>query len=205
VAVHTLGDSIISEAGGTVTIAGNLVAVTISGAFDPSAIDTGGLANAFLLSDATSTAGFHADVPFTIYPPIPDTYDLGRTGQTWRYLYLSGALIFAGAVLASPVAGAVEFLADDFFATITTGTARKAFVLDNGARLTPTLVPQATTNGRLIDGPANAVGVLTNDGAGVLTWTPAASASYEPLTNGDPVNPEIVFDSDGDVVMVVMV
>lgn len=59
----------------------------------------------------------------------------------------------SGTVLTTAEAGAVEFNTDDFFATITTGAARKAFVLDNGSRLTSGKVPVATTNGRLIDGP----------------------------------------------------
>jgi hypothetical protein len=42
------------------------------------------------------------------------------------------------------------------FFTITTGTARKAFVLDDGARLTSGKIPVATTNGRLIDLTAQA-------------------------------------------------
>ena len=46
----------------------------------------------------------------------------------------------------------MEFLTDDFFATITTGAARKAFILDDGARLTSGKIPIASTNGRLIDG-----------------------------------------------------
>lgn len=58
----------------------------------------------------------------------------------------------SGTVLSSAEAGAIEFNADDFFATITTGPARKAFVLDNGARLSSGKIPIATTNGRLIDG-----------------------------------------------------
>lgn len=57
----------------------------------------------------------------------------------------------SGAVLTVPVAGVLEFLTDDYFATITTGPARKAFVLDDGARLTSGRVPFATTNGRLVD------------------------------------------------------
>ena len=47
--------------------------------------------------------------------------------------------------------GAVEFLTDDFYGTITTGAARKKFVLDNGTNLTSGRVPFATTNGRLTD------------------------------------------------------
>lgn len=53
--------------------------------------------------------------------------------------------------ITTPVAGCQEFQTDDFFATITTGAARKAFVLDDGTRLTSGRVPFATTNGRLVD------------------------------------------------------
>jgi len=53
--------------------------------------------------------------------------------------------------ITTAVAGCIEFQTDDFFATITTGAARKAFVLDNGTRLTSGRVPFATTNGRLTD------------------------------------------------------
>lgn len=58
----------------------------------------------------------------------------------------------SGTVMTTAEAGAFEFTTDDFFATITTGAARKAFVLDDGTRLTLGRIPKATTNGRLIDG-----------------------------------------------------
>ena len=58
----------------------------------------------------------------------------------------------SGTVLTTAVAGTIEFTTDNFFATITTGAARKAFILDDGARLTSGKIPIATTNGRLIDG-----------------------------------------------------
>lgn len=70
----------------------------------------------------------------------------------------------SGTVLTSPVAGSVEFLTDDYFVTISTGTARKGVVLDNGSRLTSGSIPVATTNGRLADGPAYSAGVLTLSG-----------------------------------------
>ena len=57
-----------------------------------------------------------------------------------------------GTNLTTAEAGAIEFTTDDLFFTITTGAARKAFVLDDGARLTSGKIPIATTNGRLIDG-----------------------------------------------------
>ena len=56
-----------------------------------------------------------------------------------------------GTLLTTAEAGAVEFLTDDFYATITTGAARKKIVLDNGVDLVSGRVPFATTNGRLVD------------------------------------------------------
>lgn len=57
----------------------------------------------------------------------------------------------SGTSLTTAEAGAIEFTTDDLFFTITTGAARKAFILDDGARLTSGRVPFATTNGRLTD------------------------------------------------------
>lgn len=68
----------------------------------------------------------------------------------------------SGTVLTTAEAGALEFNTDDFFATITTGAARKAFILDNGSRLTSGKMPIATTNGRLIDLTASSAYTPTN-------------------------------------------
>lgn len=57
----------------------------------------------------------------------------------------------SGSLMTSPEAGAVEFLTDKWYATITTGAARKELTL-NDAALTPGTTPVATTNGRLTDG-----------------------------------------------------
>ena len=56
----------------------------------------------------------------------------------------------SGALLTTATAGAVEFLTDKFYATITTGAARKELTL-NDAALTSGRVPYVTTNGRLTD------------------------------------------------------
>jgi hypothetical protein len=58
----------------------------------------------------------------------------------------------SGPLMTSGEAGACEFLTDDFYATITTGTARKGIVLNDGSNLTSGKIPIASTNGRLIDG-----------------------------------------------------
>ena len=60
----------------------------------------------------------------------------------------------SGTVNTTAEAGTVEFTTDNLFFTITTGAARKALILDDGARLTSGRVPFATTNGRLIDAAA---------------------------------------------------
>lgn len=57
----------------------------------------------------------------------------------------------SGTLNTTAEAGAMEFLTDDLFFTISTGAARKGVILDNGNRLTSGRVPFATTNGRLID------------------------------------------------------
>lgn len=67
-------------------------------------------------------------------------------------------LFISGTSLTTPVAGVLEMTTDDLFFTITTGAARKAFVLDDGARLTSGKYPKASTNGRLIDGPTPLAG-----------------------------------------------
>jgi len=56
----------------------------------------------------------------------------------------------SGTLLTGAEAGAVEFLTDKFYATITTGAARKELTL-NDAALTSGRIPIATTNGRLTD------------------------------------------------------
>lgn len=56
-----------------------------------------------------------------------------------------------GPLLTTAEVGAVEFLNDSLYFTITTGAARKGIVLNNGSNLTSSRVPIATTNGRLND------------------------------------------------------
>jgi hypothetical protein len=68
--------------------------------------------------------------------------------------------------------------------------------------------PAATVNtaGRLY--AATDTGVVyrvANDGSGweefVAGGSGAVTGYYEPMTNGDPVTPEILFDADGDVIV----
>jgi len=74
--------------------------------------------------------------------------------QTWRAgTTAAGTAPFymqSGNLLTAAAAGAVEFLTDKYYATISTGAARKELTL-NDAALTSGRVPFATTNGRLAD------------------------------------------------------
>ena len=102
---------------------------------------------------------------------------MGATAAT-AYLHLAAGTATAGTAplkfssgvsLATPEAGAIEFSTDTLFATITTGAARKGFVLDDGARLTAGRIPAATTNGRLVDGPVPVADGTYTVGIGPVT------------------------------------
>jgi hypothetical protein len=85
-------------------------------------------------------------VGINITPTAKLTLPAGSATQ-----YTSPLKFTSGTLLTTPEAGAVEFLTDDFWATITTGAARKGVVLTDGTNLTSGRVPFATTNGRLVD------------------------------------------------------
>lgn len=91
-----------------------------------------------------------------------------NTAPTHRLELVAGTttvapiLLTSGTSLTTAVAGAFEFTTDDFFLTITTGTARKGIVLDDGSRLTSGKIPVATTNGRLVNLTASAAYTPTN-------------------------------------------
>lgn len=53
--------------------------------------------------------------------------------------------------------------------------------------------------------PSGTDGDVLTTVAGVAQWALDAGSStsiWEPLTNGDPVSPELIFDGYGDVIMV---
>lgn len=89
-------------------------------------------ANAFGVNQGTPTAYLHIGAGTATAGTAPLKFNSGTNMTTAE-------------------AGAVEFTTDDLFFTITTGAARKAFILDDGTRLTSGRVPFATTNGRLTD------------------------------------------------------
>ena len=74
----------------------------------------------------------------------------------------------SGSLMTTAEAGAVEFLTDKLYATITTGAARKEITL-NDAALTSGTLPVATTNGRLADS--------------ALTSTNLVGGTYTPTLN----------------------
>lgn len=80
-------------------------------------------------------------------------------------------IMVSGPLLTTPIVGAGEFLNDKAYLTITTGTARKEFTL-NDAALTSGRVAYATTNGRLTDS-----GSLTFDGTNLTTGTLTTSTA----------------------------
>lgn len=89
----------------------------------------------------------------------------------------------SGTLMGTAEAGAIEFLTDKYYATITTGPARKEFTLNDGA-ITSSVVPYTTTNGRLT-GSSN----LMFDGTrlfqnGTYTLVPSSSAAAAIIVSG---------------------
>jgi hypothetical protein len=99
----------------------------------------------------------------------------------------------SGTLLTTPEAGAVEFLTDKLYATITTGTARKEFTL-NDAALTSTYLPIATTNGRLTNS------IYTSDLANL--YIPYGGGGYGfqdyGIAGGDGTYGLLAFGGSGD-------
>lgn len=132
-------------------LAGNGVSVTGANSIGGSiyllpGLSSGTATPSYILLGGDNAGNIRGKVGVGIIPTAALTLKAGTaTAGTAPLKFTSGTL------LTGAEAGAVEFLTDDFFATITTGAARKAFVLDDGTRLTATRVPFAGTNGRLVD------------------------------------------------------
>ncbi len=138
-----------------------------SGAYRASSVFMG---SSILLSDGLSIAATHISAPIRFYTGgtadanerirISSGGNVGiRVTSPTAYFHLaagtatpgSAPLKFtSGALLSTPEAGAVEFLWDKAYLTISTGPARKEFALCDTA-LTAGRVPYATMNGRLAD------------------------------------------------------
>jgi len=82
----------------------------------------------------------------------------------------------SGTLNTTAEAGAVEFLTDKIYFTITTGASRKEITL-NDVALTSGRIPFTTTNGRITDSS----NLLFNSGTGVITLSGAISATTNTL------------------------
>lgn len=85
----------------------------------------------------------------------------------------------SGSLMTAPEVGAVEYLTDKWYGTITTGAARKEFTI-NDSVLTSGKIPVATTNGRLQDSTAS-----TLISAGVST---VVASTFEKAETGSDAN-----------------
>ena len=107
--------------------------------------------------------------------------------QTWRAgaagAATAGFKMQSGALNTTAEVGAYEFLTDKFYATITTGAARKEFTL-NDAALTSGRLPFATTNGRLLDDSA-LVWDNTNKRLGIGAVAPLKFLHIEASSTGE--------------------
>lgn len=127
----------------------------------------------------------------------------------------------SGTLLTTAEAGAMEFLTDKFYGTITTGAARKEITL-NDIALTSGRIPFITTNGRLTDvstilydgttatfpllkitgGSPGANKVLTSDADGDATWTTATIAPKNQVIE-NPTSSENMFFFRTDVAITI--
>jgi len=118
----------------------------------------------------TVFAGTSGAVGIGLAPTAVLTLKAGTTSANTAPLKFT-----SGSLLSSAEAGAVEFLTDKAYLTITTGTARKEIALSEG--LTSGRVTFATTNGRLTDSanltwasPILSIGDAVADNAGLRIW-----------------------------------
>lgn len=150
-------------------------------------------------TDARARAAISAVAPIT-YNPSTGVIDSNSTSaNTFNYLvrrdgvtggFAAGAISCAagsaaagtapikftsGSLMTTAEAGAVEFLTDKAYLTITTAAARKEFTL-NDAALTSGRVPFTTTNGRLSDN-SNFTWDNTNRTLGISTASTSTSCA----------------------------
>lgn len=106
----------------------------------------------------------------------------------------------SGAVLTVPVVGTVEFLTDNLYLTITTGTARKEFTL-NDATLVSGRLPYTTTNGRLLTDADLTYNATTNTLTAVNVTVTGTLTASGASTNTASVTVDFGFASgeEGDI------
>lgn len=133
-------------------------------------------------SDSANLASFNKVAAF-----------LARAGSTSAAT--AGIYLASGSLMTSPEIGAVEFLTDKAYLTITTGTARKEFTLNDSA-LTSGRIPFATTNGRLND----TTDFTFSTGTGLTLNKPLFLPGTAPVALA--LNDNILFDdvSNSDVI-----
>lgn len=116
--------------------------------------------------------------------PTPSAWVTLAAGTTAA---LTAPLKFtSGSLMTTAEAGAVEYLTDKFYGTITTGAARKELTL-NDAALTSGTTPVATTNGRLTDGLIIAQGTYTPTLTNVANLDASTAYSCQYMRVGNTV------------------
>ena len=158
---------------------------------------------------------------------LDDSFNvLGGFNKNYSFLAAQGTTAAAsapikftsGTNMTTAEAGSIEFTTDDLFFTITTGAARKAFILDDGTRLTSGNLPIATTNGRLINAnitasatsfefnptfadtdfnvSGNTISMLHLDANGAVSWFRPDSDSTTAFEFRDAAgNTDMIYDS----------
>ena len=154
---------------------------------DPNNIGASGSAGAYYYDENPASTGIRYvsdfSANYTSRSLIDRGYVLGAKTFTGTQTFRTGTTgagtspykMVSGPLMTAPEVGAHEFLTDKFYATITTGAARKEFTL-NDAALTSGRIPYTTTNGRLTDS-ANFTATSS-----ALTLIPTTSAVIESTT-----------------------
>lgn len=150
------------------------------------------------VADATATELYWANGAFTKYmrmlangkmsfgnpAPTPTAWATFAPGTTAAGT--APEKFTSGPLMTTAEAGAVEFLTDKFYGTITTGAARKEYTL-NDAALTSGTTPVATTNGRLTDGLIFAQGTYTPTLTNVANLDASTAYSCQYMRVGNTV------------------
>lgn len=148
----------------------------------------------FASTPASQTLRINASVGIQVNPTAYLHLPAGTTAASTSPLKFT-----SGSLQTTAEAGAVEFLTDKWYGTITTGAARKELTL-NDAALTSGLVPVATTNGRLTDSTITASKIakplfdhfasVGNVGTGEDDLYSDTTAAGQLATNGDKLEAE---------------